>query len=104
MKSREGNPVEQKTESVEHKRIRVNNEAQRRLWGLMCSPDQGQRGILDWIDHYSPSFEIVFKEVLARDPDFLNKWDSSETEKLNATEFFVDELKKLEGSRIDRAA
>lgn len=85
-------------ENFEHKKLRVYNEIQMQIMGLACSPDDGDDCLTKWVQDYGPSFSIIFKEVLSNDSEFLDKWDSNvDNEKDKSLDFFMEELRKLDG-------
>ena len=91
-------------ESLEHRIQRVKYEVQSSV--ILHDHDMDDHeGIQKWVDDYASSFAIVFSEVLSRDPDFLDKWDNNtNSEKARSIDFFMDELRKLDGSELERAA
>lgn len=92
-------------ESFEHKKLRVSNEIQQQIMGLMCSPDDGEECLTDWVEENSSKFRDVFKEVLSRDPEFLDKWENNtDNEKDRSLDFFMEELKKHDGPELKQAA
>lgn len=95
---------EKKSESLERKRLRVANEIQKEIMGFMCSPDQGLECFDGWVDDYADSFRIIFNEVLERDSEFLDKWDNDIDERNVSLDFFMEELRKLDGPKQGRAA
>lgn len=92
---------EGKPERLDARTLRMKAELQARVMGLMCTPfndeAENKKEIQKWIRNYAPSFDMVFKEVRARDPQFVDKLESSDFEKESAVEFFYDKLKSLEG-------
>lgn len=90
-------------ESFEHKKLRIRNEIQGLIWHTVCGMDDDSC-VQDWIDSYAPSFEIIFNEVIGRDSTFLDKWDNNLEERNVSLDFFMEELRKLDGPKIERAA
>ncbi|MHB1330875.1 MAG: hypothetical protein ACYCY6_02825 [Minisyncoccota bacterium] len=92
-------------ENFEHKKLRIYNEIQMQIMGLMCSPDDGADCLTKWVGDYGPSFSMIFKEVLSKDGEFLDKWDNNiDSEKDKSLDFFMEELRKLDGPSRDIAA
>lgn len=90
-------------ESFEHKKLRVRNEIQGLIWNTVCGMDDDSC-VQDWIDNYAPSFEIIFNEVTGRDSAFLDKWDNNLDERNVSLDFFMEELRKLDGPKQGKAA
>lgn len=95
---------EQGSENFEHKKLRISNEIQKQIMGSMCSPDDGEDCLVNWVENYADSFRTVFNEVVMRDTEFLDKWDSNAGERNISLDFFMDELRKLDGPKLERAA
>jgi len=91
-------------ESIERKERRIRNSIQYDLMSRMCNPGDEQAGIDRWLDSYADSFNVIFNEILFRDPEYLNKWDNNiDDEQSKSIDFFKDELERLDGP-IEQAA
>lgn len=89
-------------ESLEHRKLRVNNEIQSLIMNTICGMDDAECHN-QWLENYADSFGTIFREVLERDHNFLDKWDNDIQERNVTLDFFMEELRKLDGP-IDKAA
>lgn len=83
-------------ENLEHRKLRINNEIQSLIMHTICGMDDAECH-KKWLDDYADSFGVIFREVMSRDPKFFDKWDNNLEERTVTLDFFMEELKKLDG-------